>query len=63
MQANESTIMTQLPDPAALRQRLSQLTAERNLVKDLLRVFERQGFRGNPRRCQRPCEGNVKTEQ
>lgn len=50
MFTNDSVILEKLPDPVAVRERLSELTAERNLLKGLLRLFEQQGFREADRR-------------
>jgi hypothetical protein len=49
MVTNESAFLDQLPDAEAVRERLCVLTAERNLLKSLLAVFERQGWQKNQR--------------
>jgi hypothetical protein len=50
---SESTILERLPDPAAVRERLCELTAERNLLRAILRVYERPGWERELRRIKR----------
>jgi hypothetical protein len=53
MDVNRSEILQRLPTAEAVRSRLSELTAERNLLKGLLRVFEQRGWGAEDRRRKR----------
>ncbi len=43
MEANE-LILERFPEPAVIRERLQELTSERNLLQAILRVIERDGW-------------------
>jgi hypothetical protein len=50
MDTNRSEILARLPTAEAVRDRLTELTAEANLLKGLLRVFEQRGWGAEDRR-------------
>lgn len=49
----QSGILDRLPEQKVIEQRLCQLAAERNVLRALLRLYERDGFRRELQRVQR----------